>query len=91
MLPNSLNIALKNYGACLGSAGSIFGVFYYILIALVTAFMSIFHNESVMTMPLYFLVLSLILLVFSYYLVRLSQPGSNRSDKRAISTAPDKI
>lgn len=83
MLPNSLNIALKNYGSCLGSAGSIFGVFYYVLTSLATALMSLFHNGSIVVMPLYFLALSLLLIALSYSLVARAATTVTQNETRS--------
>ena len=65
MISNCLSIALKNYGHVLGTAGSVLGALYYILIALMTAAMSALHNGTVLPMPLYFLALSILLVAAS--------------------------
>jgi Bcr/CflA subfamily drug resistance transporter len=61
IIPNALSIALKDYGKVLGSAGSILGSIYYVIIALTTGAMSFLHNGSVLPMPLYFLALASLL------------------------------
>lgn len=65
IIPNSLSIALRDYGYALGSAGSILGSIYYVMIALMTAAMSFFHNATVLPMPLYFFSLALLLFLVS--------------------------
>lgn len=60
IISNVLSMALKSYQACLGAAGSLFGLFYYIIIALLTAGMSALHTDSLLTLPAYFVALSLI-------------------------------
>lgn len=69
LIPNALSIALKDYKDVVGSAGSIFGAMYYLLIAVLTLFMSYLHNATALPMPLYFTALSSILVVLSYIYV----------------------
>jgi DHA1 family bicyclomycin/chloramphenicol resistance-like MFS transporter len=57
-ITNSLASALVNYKYCIGTASSLFGFSYYVLISLFTLLMGILHNGSLLTMPLYFLVIS---------------------------------
>ncbi|EGL15165.1 MULTISPECIES: multidrug effflux MFS transporter [unclassified Paenibacillus] len=64
-IPNCLSLALVRYSDVLGTAGAIFGLGYYILVSLITSGMSYLHNDSLLTMPLYFLVLSLIMVFVS--------------------------
>jgi len=63
MVPNTLSIALKDYGKVLGSAGSILGTIYYIIIAIATSVMSYLHNGSAIPMPLYFLAIASLLIL----------------------------
>ncbi|MCM3272818.1 multidrug effflux MFS transporter [Paenibacillus elgii] len=58
-IPNCLSLALVNYGDVLGTAGAIFGLGYYVVISLITSGMSYLHNGSLVTMPMYFLVLAI--------------------------------
>lgn len=57
-IPNCLSLALVNYGDVLGTAGAIFGLGYYIIVSLITTGMSLLHNESLLMMPMYFLCLT---------------------------------
>lgn len=57
-IPNCLSLALVRYGDVLGTAGAIFGLGYYAVVSLITSGMSYWHNGSLWTMPVYFLVLS---------------------------------
>lgn len=59
MIPNCLSLALVHYGDVLGTAGAIFGLGYYVVVSLITSGMSYLHNGSLLTMPMYFLVLAI--------------------------------
>lgn len=61
IIPNSLSHALKPYQASAGTAGSIFGFIYYMLIALFTLIMSEIHNGTTLPLPLYMIGLGFIL------------------------------
>ncbi len=60
-LPNILSSALTQYKDVTGTAGSIFGLGYYLLTAGMTFLMGYLHNGTVYPMPIYFLVLSILL------------------------------
>lgn len=47
--------SLEDYRDAIGIASSLFGLFYYIVIAAITLGMGAIHSESLTTMPLYFL------------------------------------
>ena len=66
---NALALALVNYKDCIGTASSLFGFFYYILISLFTFGMGILHNGTLLPMPLYFLVLGIFMLVVKKILI----------------------
>jgi DHA1 family bicyclomycin/chloramphenicol resistance-like MFS transporter len=51
---NSLALALVDYKWCVGTASSLFGFAYYCVTALVTLFMGMLHNGTLLPMPLYF-------------------------------------
>jgi Bcr/CflA subfamily drug resistance transporter len=70
LIPNSLSIALSKYSDVVGTAGSIFGISYYILITLFTAGMSLLHNGTATAMPFYFIFLSMGTLFGSYLVNR---------------------
>ncbi|MFF2176623.1 multidrug effflux MFS transporter [Lysinibacillus sp. NPDC058147] len=63
-LPNCLSLALVNFQDVIGTAGAIFSLGYYLLVSVITSGMSFLHNGSLMIMPLYFFILSMILLLF---------------------------
>lgn len=69
-IPNCLSLALVNYGDVLGTAGAIFGLGYYIIVSLITTGMSLLHNESLLRMPMYFLCLTVAMVLVSHRLVK---------------------
>ncbi len=60
-LPNCLSLALVDFQDVIGTAGAIFSLGYYLLVSVITSGMSLLHNESLLTMPLYFLVLTIMM------------------------------
>ncbi len=62
-LPNCLSLALNSFQDVIGTAGAIFSLGYYLLVSLMTWGISLLHNDSLLTMPVYFLALSLIMYV----------------------------
>lgn len=63
-LPNCLSLALVSFQDVIGTAGAIFSLGYYLLVSLITFGMSLLHNGSLHTMPLYFVILTMIMLLF---------------------------
>lgn len=61
-MPHCLSGALTAYGQTLGVSGALLGLYYYILIGLVTGGMSWLHSENAGVMPLFFCVLSLMMI-----------------------------
>ncbi|MCM3039360.1 multidrug effflux MFS transporter [Paenibacillus motobuensis] len=57
-LPNCLSLALVSFHDVIGTAGAVFSLGYYLLVSLATWGMSLLHNGSLLTMPLYFLAIS---------------------------------
>lgn len=72
-IPNCLSLALINYSDVLGTAGAIFGLGYYVVVSLITSGMSYLHNDSLLTMPMYFLVLAIMMVLVSKRLVGMKQ------------------
>ncbi|MEK4423901.1 multidrug effflux MFS transporter [Solibacillus sp. FSL K6-1523] len=68
-LPNCLSLALSNFQDVIGSAGAIFSLGYYLLVSATIYGMSIFHNGTVLAMPLYFLALGIVMLLISLSLL----------------------
>lgn len=54
MIPNALALSLEDYRSAIGSASSLFGFFYYVLISLATLGMGLLHNGTIIPMPFYF-------------------------------------
>ena len=68
MIPNILSLALEDYRGIIGTASSIFGFYYYCLIALFTLVMGIMHNNTLFPMPFYFLFISLCIVLVCKFL-----------------------
>jgi hypothetical protein len=62
-IPNVLSKALVKYQGNIGAAGSIFGLIYYLWVALFTFGIALFSPNSLFVMPAYFLVISLIMMI----------------------------
>ena len=60
---NTLAMALLDYKWCIGTASSLFGFFYYCLISVFTFGMGMLHNGTLLSMPIYFFVISIGMLV----------------------------
>ncbi len=63
IIRNSLSLALKPFQAMVGTAGSIFGALYYILVAALTFIMSILHDGTALPLPLFLASLGAVLLL----------------------------
>jgi hypothetical protein len=66
-IPNCLSTALSEYKSMIGSASSLFGLFYYSLASLFTLFMGLLHNDSLYVMPIYFFAISLSMVIAFFY------------------------
>lgn len=62
-IPNCLSLALVSFKDVLGTASALFGMSYYFVISFFTWGMSLLHNDSLLTMPLYFLVIAVAMVV----------------------------
>ena len=60
---NALALALVDYKHAIGTASSLFGFFYYCMISFFTFFMGFLHDGTLLPMPLYFLSLSLFMMI----------------------------
>lgn len=54
IMPNCLGHALENYSGMAGTAASLFGCYYYLLISAMTYLMALMHNGTVTRLPLFF-------------------------------------
>ncbi|WP_341791421.1 Bcr/CflA family efflux MFS transporter [Rickettsia endosymbiont of Gonocerus acuteangulatus] len=59
LIPMTLRYALEDYAKVTGTAGSVFGAIYYVLIAAVTFLVSKLHSDTIGNFALLFLVLSI--------------------------------
>jgi Bcr/CflA subfamily drug resistance transporter len=66
VIPNCISLALQSYQDVLGSAGAIFGLMYYVMIAVMTELMGLLHNGSATPMAVYFLILSIMMSGIGY-------------------------
>ena len=66
---NALALGLADYKWCIGTASSLFGFFYYCLISLFTLGMGALHNDTLLPMPLYFLGISLFMLIVQKFMI----------------------
>ncbi|MBJ8095047.1 multidrug effflux MFS transporter [Bacillus cereus] len=64
-LPNCLSLALVDFQNVIGTAGALFSLGYYIIVTLTIWGMSQLHTGSLVVMPLYFLVIVVIMVVFT--------------------------
>ncbi|MGE7883667.1 multidrug effflux MFS transporter [Bacillus sp. NPDC094077] len=64
-LPNCLSLALVDFQDVIGTAGSVFSLGYYVIVTMTIWGMSQLHTGSLMVMPLYFLVIVVIMTVFT--------------------------
>ena len=76
---NSLAMALVDYRWCIGTASSLFGLFYYVLISLFTLVMGSLHNGTLLPMPLYFLSLGIFMILINRLLINEYQCGSAKA------------
>ena len=60
---NALSSALINYKYASGIASSLFGFFYYTIVSLLTYIMALLHNGTLIPMPLYFLSITLSMMI----------------------------
>ena len=57
IIPNALSQALMDYKEMSGTAASIFGFFYYLVISSLTYIMGTIHNDTVFPMPIFFVLI----------------------------------
>lgn len=62
-IPNALSLALEAYTQSIGTASSLFGCYYYIIISLITFGMGTLHNDTIFPMPVYFFCIGLVMTI----------------------------
>lgn len=67
---NALALSLADYKWCIGTASSLFGFFYYVVISLFTLGMGTLHNGTLLPMPLYFLGISIFMVAIKKGMIR---------------------
>ncbi len=70
VIPMTLSTALQKHQNVLGTAGALFGLSYYIIMALLTWIMGLIHNGTLLPMPIFFLVISAISYLVYFGLIR---------------------
>jgi len=70
VIPNVLSQALENYGNFAGTAASLFGFIYYLIVACFTLLMANMHNGSLIILPLFMLIVSIMMVVVFYTQIR---------------------
>lgn len=69
IVPLCLRYALEDYAKVTGSAGSIFGFLYYMIVAIITFSISKIHSDNINKFALLYIILG-ILCIIAYYIVR---------------------
>ncbi|CUB15313.1 hypothetical protein BN2127_JRS1_05387 [Bacillus cereus] len=64
-LPNCLSLALVDFQDVIGTAGALFSLGYYVIVTMTVWGMSQLHTGSLLVMPLYFLAIVVIMMVFT--------------------------
>lgn len=82
VIPNALSQALSCYQQSIGTAGALFGLIYYMMIASLTFLMGIFHNGTALPMPLYFLALVVLMYCSLYYFIIKKLKSPNHLEKQ---------
>ena len=70
VMGNTLALALAKYRYATGAASSLFGFFYYFIASLLMFGMTVLHNGTLLSMPLYFLAISLLMIIINYTLLK---------------------
>jgi len=67
---SALSVALTNYRWCSGTATSVFGFMYYLLVSVITFGMGWLHNGTLYPMPLYFFSICASMFAVNYLFLR---------------------
>ena len=70
IIPMTLSTALLQYKSVLGTAGALFGLGYYVVIAAITWGMGMIHNGTIIPMPVYFAGLCTLSCAIYYWAIR---------------------
>lgn len=77
---SALARALVNYKWCIGTASSLFGFFYYFWISMCTLGMGMLHNGTLLPMPIYFFMISCLMLCINYYITSIAGEKENKGN-----------
>ncbi len=66
VIPNCLGQALENYGKFTGTAASLFGFMYYVVIAGFTMLMGHMHDGTLIQLPLFIMIISISMMLVFY-------------------------
>lgn len=72
---NALALALVDYKDAIGTASSLFGFFYYCLVSFFTLLMGYLHDGTLLIMPIYFLLISLLMIAINKYYLKKAIPN----------------
>ena len=67
-LPSCLSNALLNYKDCLGVAGAMLGLLYYLCVSILTEGMSLLHTGSAVVLPTYVAILTVLMCLLTHFL-----------------------
>ncbi len=71
LVPSALRFALEDYAKVTGTAGSVFGFLYYLLVALINLGVAKIHGETIYKFVILFFTLSVLCSIFFYIIQRL--------------------
>lgn len=77
VIPNCLSQYLENYGNFAGTAASLSGFMYYVIIAGVTALMGHMHDGSLIRLPLFIMIISISMMLVFYLAIHKKQTEEN--------------
>lgn len=89
VLSNALSLALARYKNCIGTASSIFGFSYNIIVSIFIYGMGWFHNDTVYAMPFYFCAIAIFMIFINKMLLskdyEISQDQKNNNTAQPLS------
>jgi hypothetical protein len=82
VVPNILTIALKDYKKYAGTAGSIFGSAYYIIVSSVNLLISVIHNGSMHPVAILFVNLSMLSIALYYIAITFASSSQHIANSK---------
>ncbi|MCC8483556.1 MAG: multidrug effflux MFS transporter [Rickettsia endosymbiont of Labidopullus appendiculatus] len=73
VIPNCISQALENYGQFAGTAASLFGFMYYVIIAGFTMLMGYMHDGTLIQLPLFILSIAISMMLVFYIAINKKQ------------------